>query len=65
MNKDEFYALVGHQDVHRDIDVKLIVMDYVREHMSQEEIDDIFWRALPAFTLDEIKGYFYRKRGGI
>ena len=65
MNKDELYALVGHQDIKRDIDTKLIVLDYIREQMNEAEIDAIFWQCLPKLNIEEIKGYFYRKRGGL
>jgi hypothetical protein len=64
MTKDELYALIGHTDVHEDMDVKLVVLDLIREQLDMDEITEIFWRHLGELDAEHLKGYFYRKRGG-
>ena len=63
MTKDELYALIGHTDIHEDMDVTLVVLDLIRQKMDMDEITEIFWRHLPDLDVSHIQDYFYRKRG--
>jgi hypothetical protein len=61
LTPEELYALLGHDDVTRDVDIKTMVLDIVRERMTDDEVQTIFWRYL--IELDErfIKDYLYRR----
>ena len=61
MRQEELYALLGHQDVMKDLDVKTMVLDLIRERASEEELLSIFWRYLEELDEAFVKGYFYRR----
>lgn len=63
MTPDEFYTMVGHRDVLKDVDIKTLVLDLTREKLSEAELMEIFWRHLPDLHEEYIRGYFYRKFG--
>ena len=59
---DELNGYLEDQDLSQAIDVKTLVLDLVRK-MELDEIQEIFWKKLEELSLDDIKGYFYMKRG--
>lgn len=61
VTKDELYQLLGHQDIQRDLDVKTLVIDLIREKFTQEEILELFWAHLNDLESTYVKGYFYRR----
>ena len=61
LTKDELYKLMGHQDIHKDLDVKTLVLDLIREKMTQEEILSVFWEQLGDLDESFVRGYFYRR----
>jgi hypothetical protein len=61
LRQEALYDLLGHQDVMKDLDVKTLVLDLIRERASEEEILAIFWRHLEELDEAFIKGYFYRR----
>ncbi len=61
MTKDELFAMLGHQDVQRDLDVRTLVLDLIREKMSQEEILNLFWANLGDLDTAFVKEYLYRR----
>lgn len=63
MTKDELFALLGTQDIHQEMDVKLVVLDLLRERLDLDEITELFWKHLPGLDAEFIADYFYRKRG--
>lgn len=62
MTPDELNGYLEDQDLSQAIDVKTLVLDLVRK-MELDEIQEIFWKKLEELSLDDIKGYFYMKRG--
>ena len=62
MTPDELNEHLGNQDLAQTVDIKTLVIDLVRK-MELDEIQTIFWNKLPELSLDDIKGYFYMKRG--
>jgi hypothetical protein len=62
MTPDELNAYLENQDLTQTIDVKTLVLDMVKK-MEPEKILEIFWEKLPELSIDQIKGYFYMKRG--
>lgn len=61
MTPEELYTFLGHQDVAKDVDVKTLVLDIVRERMTNEEVHTIFWRYLSELDERFIKDYLYRR----
>jgi hypothetical protein len=62
MTPDELTIYMENQDLAQTLDVKTLVIDLVRR-MELDEIQEIFWKKLPELSLEDIKGYFYMKRG--
>ncbi len=61
MTKDELYAMLGHQDVMKDVDVKTLVLDLIRKKLTPEEIMALFWNHLDDLDSEFVRGYFYRR----
>lgn len=61
MTKEELYQMLGHQDIHKDLDVRTLVLDLIRAELSQEEILSLFWRHLENLDEDFVRGYLYRR----
>lgn len=61
MTQDELFELLGHQDILRDLDVKTLVLDLVRERLDQDELLQLFWSHLPELDEAYVKDYFYRR----
>ncbi len=61
VTEEELFAMLGHQDVHKDLDVKTLVLDLIREKLTQEEISDLFWKHLGDLDPDFVRGYIYRR----
>ncbi len=62
MTPDELNGYLENQDLSQAIDVKTLVIDLVRK-MELDEIQEIFWKKLEELSLDDIKCYFYMRRG--
>jgi hypothetical protein len=62
MTPDELSIHLEDQELSQTVDIKTLVIDLVRR-MELDEIQDIFWKKLPELSLEDIKGYFYMKRG--
>ena len=62
MTPDELNEHLGNQELAQTVDVKTLVIDLVRK-MELDEIQTIFWNKLPELSLEDIKGYFYMRRG--
>jgi hypothetical protein len=62
MTPDELTPYLENQELAHTIDIKTLVIDLVRK-MDLDEIQEIFWKKLPELSVDDIKGYFYMKRG--
>jgi hypothetical protein len=60
--KEELYTLLGHQDIHRDLDVRTLVFDVIREKLTQEQLTELFWQYLADLDENFVRGYFYRRR---
>lgn len=61
LTPDDLYTLVGHTEIQKDLDVKTLVLDLIRERIPQDEIISIFWRHLEGLDEEFVKGYFYRR----
>lgn len=63
MNKDELLTLIGEEDqLLRLVDVRTLVLDIVRERMSEPDILSLFWMHLKDVDEVFLKDYFYRQR---
>lgn len=62
VQKQELLELVGHDNAGQEMDIRLVVLDAIRQKMDDTEIEKLFWENLHRFSLEDIKGYFYRKR---
>lgn len=61
MTQEELYRLLGHADVQKDLDIKTMVLDLIRERFSQEEILSLFWAHLSELDESYVRGYLYRR----
>ncbi len=60
MTQDDLYAMLGHTDVQRDLDIKTLVLDLVRERLTPDEMMALFWEHLGDLDESEVRGYLYR-----
>jgi hypothetical protein len=51
MTPEELYEYLGHQQVVKDLDIRTMVLDMIREHYDEQDLLLLFWQRLP--QLDE------------
>jgi hypothetical protein len=61
VTKEELFEILGHQDIEKDLDVKTLVLDLIRDKLTQEEIHELFWKHLGDLDQEFVRGYFYRR----
>ncbi len=62
MTEDDLNKLLGGEKLGQTLDVKTLVLDMVRK-MDDDELMAIFWAKLPNITVEQIKDYYYMRRG--
>jgi hypothetical protein len=61
MTREELYQLIGHEDLFKDLDVKTLVLDLMKEKVTREELLTLLWRHLPDLDEAFVSGYCYRR----
>lgn len=61
VTEDELYEMVGHRDITKDLDVKTLVLDLLRERYTSDDVLDLFWQNLPHLDEAFVRDYFYRR----
>lgn len=62
MTPDDLEQLLGEQSLTDTLDVKSLTIDMLKKQ-ELEELMDSFWKLLPLMTEEQLKGYFFMKRG--
>lgn len=61
MTKEELYKILGHKEIQKDLDVKTLVLDLIREKLSPEDTLNLFLGHLENLDEDFVRGYLYRR----
>jgi hypothetical protein len=62
MTENELNRILNGQELLQTIDVRTLVLDMVR-NMNQEEWMALFWDKLDLVSEEQLKEYFYMRRG--